>query len=435
MTPRQRVELRMSQRRERLGELLELDTLDAEQTAERDKLMVEQRSDEGNLRAATMIEAADAQAAAQAADAKPDAARVELRAACSLTNFVLAAVGKQPLAGADREYAAELDLEPGRIPFDMFAVPETRSAVETRAVTPAPATVGINLDPLLPSIFARSVCNRLGVAMPRVESGSYATGTITTDQTAAALAKGTAAVGNAGAFTVSTTTPHRVSARLELALEDIAAVGAANFEAILRQNLMLAMSAELDDLCLNGDNAGANPSGLLPQLTNPADPTVVVDWRGFVVAMAAGIDGGPWAESLTGVRLLVNAETMRLAETTFQGPSSVGTPADTYSDTPGEMSAAAYLRAHTGGFFASSRMPDTASTIAQAILYRPGTMGLDGVNAMRTAVMPVWADIGIDDIYTGSAKAERYLTFHTLIGDVIRTQPDAYTRTDLKVSA
>ena len=48
-----------------------------------------------------------------------------------------------------------------------------------------------------------------------------------------------------GALTVGTTTPHRVGASLALTLEDIAAVGQANFEAALRENVSLALSAEL----------------------------------------------------------------------------------------------------------------------------------------------------------------------------------------------
>lgn len=432
MTPKQKIELRMSKNRERLGELLGIDDKDAEQRAELDTLTEGLQADEAELRAATMLEAADAQKAEGEAGKPEQRARVELRSACSLTKFVRAAVGGEALDGPERELAAELDLEPGRIPIEMF---ETRAAPETRAVTGAPDTVGVNLDPLLPAIFARSVCNRLGVHMPRVETGSYATGTITTNQTAAAKAKGAPAVATAGAFTVQTTTPHRVSARLELLIEDIAAVGADNFEAILRQNLMLAMSAELDRVCLVGDptTEAAEPTGLVSRLADPANPSTVVDWAGFVSAVADGIDGGPWAESMTGVRLLVNAETMRLAETTFRGPLIPATDAN--SDTPGEMSAAAYLRQHSGGFFASSRMPATASTIAPAIRYRPGTNGLDGVNAMRTAVVPIWNEVGIDDPYTGSARGERAMTFHVLLGDVILTQPDAYERVDLKVSA
>ena len=40
---------------------------------------------------------------------------------------------------------------------------------------------------------------------------------------------GIAAAGVAGAFTVTTAQPKRISARLELTLEDIAAVGQVNF--------------------------------------------------------------------------------------------------------------------------------------------------------------------------------------------------------------
>ena len=55
------------------------------------------------------------------------------------------------------------------------------------------------------------------------------------------------------------------------------------------------------------------------------------------------------------------------------------------------MSAASYLRDRAMGFFASSRMPATDTMIADAIRYRSGTMGLDGVNAMRTAIQPYWS--------------------------------------------
>ena len=53
---------------------------------------------------------------------------------------------------------------------------------------------------------------------------------------------------------------------------------------------------------------------------------------------------------------------------------------------------------------------------------------------MRTAVCPHWNEIGIDDIYSGSAKGERFFTLHVLIGDVILVQPDAYAQVSYRVS-
>ena len=250
------------------------------------------------------------------------------------------------------------------------------------------------------------------------------TATQTTSLSAAAKAKGDAQESTAAAITTKTTTPHRVSARLSIQLEDVATVGVGNFESTLRQNLQLAMSDRLDHLGLTGDGQGANPQGLLSQLSDPTDPTDAVDFDAFVKLVADGIDGGPWAESMKAVRVLCNAATMRKAEVTFQ--STTGSK--------GEVSAAAYLRAQSGAFFASSRMPATASNIAQCLRYRAGTMGLDGVNAMRTATCPVWNSLSIDDIYSDSASATRHITLHALIGDILITQPSAYERVDLKVS-
>ena len=139
---------------------------------------------------------------------------------------------------------------------------------------------------------------------------------------------------------------------------------------------------------------------------------------------AGGIDGGPWAETMREVRLLVNAEAMRKAETTFQAATNY----------KGEMAAAAYLRSNSSGFFSSSRMPATASTIAQCIRYRAGTMGMDGVNAARTATCPVWNHLGIDDIFSDSASGTQHFTLHALIGDVLITQASAYERVDMKLS-
>ena len=270
--------------------------------------------------------------------------------------------------------------------------------------------------------------------MPKVGSGTYATGTVTTSLTADVHSKNEAADADAAVITVSTTTPHRVSARLSVTLEDIAAIGTDNFESILRQNLTLAMSAKLDQVCLTGDSTTDtnSPDGLLKQIADPSgNPSAVATWLDYVKAVSDGIDGGPWAESMMAVRLCTNAETMRHAESTFRVPE--GTLASGYA-TPGEMSAAAYLRAHSGGFFSSSRMPATASNVAQAIRYRPGTNGLDGVNAVRTAVCPVWTEVAIDDVYTDSAKGHRHLTFHALIGDVLIVQASAYEQIELQVS-
>ena len=286
----------------------------------------------------------------------------------------------------------------------------------------------MNLDPIRPAIFANSIAPKLGIQMPRVASGTYATGTISTSQSAAALAKSGEAMGVAGAITVATATPKRVSARLELTLEDIAAVGQQNFESILRENLALALSDELDDQAINGDGQAPNLAGMFQALTDPNDPAAgIATFDSFVAAFAGGVDG-LWAAMAKEVGIVVNPETYQLSLQAFRDPST-GTAGGR-----GDMSFADYAMQHFGGWWTNARMPDTDAHIAQAILYRKGRSAMGASAGMRTAVCPHWNVIDIDDIYSGSAKGERYFTMHVLLGDVILVQPDAYAQVAFRVS-
>ena len=168
-----------------------------------------------------------------------------------LSNYLLAASKGRALVGAEAELSAAAGV--GGIPVELWDTPVEHREGEQRAVTPAPGTVGnqsrsdpaCRLRHLHRGASSESRCRR-------VASGTFATATITGSQSAAAKPKSpdaaAPAVGVAGALTVTTATPKRISARLELTIEDIAAVGQANFEAILRQNLALALSDELDSI-------------------------------------------------------------------------------------------------------------------------------------------------------------------------------------------
>lgn len=347
--------------------------------------------------------------------------RVVLRSKARLTEYFKAAAQGRMVSGAEMELRQAAGVS--GIPLEIFDVPDER---EKRAVASAPGTVGVNLDPILPAVFANSIAPRLGIQMPRVSTGTYASATISTSQTASAQSKGGAAAGVAGAMTVTTATPKRVSARLELALEDIAAVGQANFESILRENLSLALSDALDTQAINGDGTAPNLKGMFASLTDPtATPSGIADFDDFVDLFAGGIDG-LWASMAKEVAIVVNPESYRLAVKTFR---------DATGQDLGDMSFADYAMDHYGGFWTNKRMPDTASNVAQAILYRKGRSMQGGNSGMRTAVCPHWNEISIDDIYSGSAKAERYVTMHVLLGDVIVTQPDAYAQVQLQVSS
>ena len=170
------------------------------------------------------------------------------------------------------------------------------------------------------------------------------------------------------------------------------AVGQANFESVLRENLSLVLSDELDDQAIHGNGTAPNLTAIFQRLTDPTAPTAVADFDAFAAAHAGDVDG-LWSNTIKDVAIVIGPITYTLASRTFQSAANY----------KGEMSAAACAMANTGGFWTNKRMPDAASNIQQAILYRRGRSMMGGASTMRTAVCPHWNEIGIDDIYSDSA--------------------------------
>ena len=206
------------------------DTLEETERTTLDTLTGRAQEIEVELRAAIVVDAAEQDATKAAFEAVDTGVtpeqreRLELRSKARLSNFIGAALRGRAVLGAEAELMAAAGVDDG-IPFECF-----EPKPEQRAVTPAPGTVGINLDPLQPAIFAPSIAAYLNIEMPQVPSGTYATGTVSTSVAASALAKGTGeALQDAGAITVGSTGPKRVAASMALTIEDIAAIGADNF--------------------------------------------------------------------------------------------------------------------------------------------------------------------------------------------------------------
>ena len=410
-----------------MAELSLLDELDAETRAELDTIEKSTPDLERQMRAAQI--AVDAEDRDSIIETGPgaegeDPKRAELRAACSVGRFLVGSGGRQ--TGAEAELQAEMGLNADQIPLEVWQRPaESRAAAdpETRAITPSPATVGVNLDVLRPAVFAPSVVDKLMVEMPMVESGTYATGTITTDATADAVAKSAEVPESAGAFTVTTTTPHRVGASLNLAAEDIAAVGQANFESILRQHISLVLSDELDGQLLTGDGQNDDLTGIFARLgTVTAPGAAVATFDDFVAAFAGAIDG-LWSSMMSEVSIVAGVDTYRLSAQTFR---------DATGQDLGSISFADYAMAHTAGWWTNKRMPATASNIQNAIVCRKGRSMMP--DPMRLAVAPHWGYLSVDDIYTGARKGERRYVLSVLVGDVILVQPAAYGVVAFRVS-
>ena len=437
MTPAQKrlreLRDRQSRERQRMAELSREESLTDETRAELDRIEGGTPDLERQLRAAaTAVEAEESEAKTEPRpEGDPEQReRLELRSKATVAGYLQAALSGRQVDGADRELCEAAGVPVGAIPIELWDVPrpaEQRQSGEQRTITGAPGTVGVNLDPIRPAVFANSIAARLGIDMPRSPSGTFATATILASQSAAAVAKSGTAAATAGTFTVSMATPKRVSARLELTLEDIAAVGAANFESALRQNLSLALSDALDSQAINGDGQAPNLAGLFQAITpDPSAPAAgVATFDSFVAAFTGGIDG-LWSNTVKDVAIVAGVDTYRLSARTFRDAAGQDLGDKAFSD---------YASAMYGGWWTNKRMPATANHVQQAILYRKGRAMMGGSAGMRTAVCPHWGAVSIDDIYSGAAKAERSFTMHVLLGDVILVQPDAYGQVAFRVSA
>ena len=436
MTSTQKIQRRRREVRERLLAISRIegddynDTIVAEERAAQDELIVL------DTREATAKIAEEQEAEERAKEQKKGSAetldaetgeRIELRSKAMLTNYLVAAARGRMVDGAEAELSSAAGIR--GIPLELWDVPVEQRQGEQRAITPAPGTVGINLDPIRPQVFANSIAARLGIDMPRVASGTFASATITGSQSAAAKPKSpdaaAPAVATAGALTVTTATPKRISARLELTLEDIAAVGQANFEAILRQNLALVLSDELDKQAINGDGSAPNLAGMFQRLSDPDPPAAgIADFDDFVAAFGDGVDG-LWSNTVRDVAIVAGVETYQLSTKTFR---------DAAGQDLGDKAFADYAMSMYGGWWTNKRMPVKDAHIQQAILYRKARAMMGGGGAMRTAVLAHWGEVGIDDIYSGAASGTRAFTLHVLLGDVILVQPDAYAQVAFRVS-
>ena len=318
---------------------------------------------------------AEGEAETRALDTEPDRKmreRIALREKAQLTNYITAAIRGRRAAGVEAELQAAAGIGDG-IPIELWDAPQRETRAD--AATGAPGTVGVNLDRIRPQVFANSIASRLGIEMPRVASGTYASATITTALTAGAKAKGGAAESTAAAFTVTTATPKRISARLGVRIEDVAAVGQANFEAILRENLSLVLADELDKQGINGDGQAPNITGILKRLTDPTAPTSVADFHAFVAAFADAVDG-LWAGTAKDVGIVCGPATYRLSAKAFR--DRVIDTGNRGGESLGDEAFSDYVMRQYGGWWTNKRMPDAASNVQQAILYRKGQPPGDG---------------------------------------------------------
>ena len=410
MTKSQTIQVRLSECRQRLNELLQVEARSAEQQAEMETLTNEVSAKEPELRASLAAEP-DPQEVVTPTDDPEHRERLELRSKARVSDFFVARLRGQPVTGASLEFSQAEGCE-GAIPPSLLRDdPEVRAD----AATPAPATHPTVPSPIQGFAYPMPVHQYLGVQIVSQREGDAAYPTMTSALTGGMVAVGVAADSAAAALTVvKHAADRRLQTRLTLRREDLAAYPA--IEAALKMNLAQEQENTLDDQVLVGNDTSPNLDGLSHQVAVTAEGTSTT--FDLAVGKVAALVDGLYAPDLTAIRLVVNASVAAWMMKTWRGTPANGGPNETLWT---------FLSRELGGLRASARMPASASNVGWCIAHRMGVAG-------QLGVVTSWGGITIEDIYSDSKSGLIHCTAVQIVQGVGLLRADAWKAISVKTA-
>ena len=347
MTAAQTIQCRLSECRQRLNALLQVEKRSTEEESEMAQLTAEVSAKEPELRAALAAEP-DPQEVVTKSGEPEQRERAELRSKTGIADFLRAAAGGTAVSGAAAEYAASLGVPTtGHLPMALFG--RSAPTPETRAITPAPAVDG-PLQPTIPFLFERSAAASLGIMMPSVAAGQVQIPKITTAPPSDTLAKDGAAPATAAAVTLVNQSPVRIAGSFEVRVEDLAVMP--SMESALSESLQGSMSSEFDEQVFNG--AAGELNGLFVQATDVSAASAIETYTTGIGRFASLIDG-KHAYTLADVRAVIGSKTFALYAGLFANSNK------------GDMSLFDYLTQALGSIRVSDRVPGVSSSAQRCI--------------------------------------------------------------------
>ena len=301
MTNAQRLDVRLSEIRQRLNEIagLEGDDFTDEVRAEADRLTAEFRDKETQHRAALAAEG-DAEARARGEFVNDDGEPAEVRALLdrvTIGDYLTPAAGGVGLAGA----AVELEV-PTAGKGGGVAVPwavlrrgiERRAAPEVRAFTTTTQNDGPESQrPILQRLFGPGIMDALGVRIDSVPVGRTEWPLVASGVSPAQVVEGTAAAAAVVlTFQYANLRPKKLTGRCEYTHEAAATV--TDLEAALRRDLADTMSnAIINGSAVEANDAAtaANVEGFLSKITAPTAPAAEMAYADYTASHAAPVDG------------------------------------------------------------------------------------------------------------------------------------------------
>ena len=361
MTNTQRLTIRASEIRERLNAIagLDGDALTEEARAEETKLQTEYRDAEVKLRASIASDPDPVET--RHADTAEGRELRSLAVRADAGEIYVAALESRATTGATHELQEHFNLGPNTIPLAML---------ETRAVTPAPGTVGATQQPTVPYVFPDAVAAFMGIPTPTVGVGEAVFPVLTKKLDVHTPAENAGAAETTGSFSAEMLTPARIQAAFFYSREDRARF--AGMDEALRMNLSDGLADGLDRQILVGTE------GLFTGTNLPNNAAAAVTtFAQYKASLAYARVDGRYASGVGDLRVVMGSGTYTHAATAYRGTGNAASDQDSSLDV---------LMRVTAGVMVSAHVPVVASDKQNAVV----RLGM-----RRDMVAPIWEGISL----------------------------------------
>lgn len=401
MKKSQKLALRASEIRSRLGEIAELEgeAITDEIKTEQRGLESEYKELDNRLRAALISESEEPEQRSEG-----DGEGAELRSLIGRSNvgevFAAITTGRDP-DGATGELQKHFKLRGNQVPLELLA-----GNAEARAVTPAPSNTQANQAEIVPGVFPVPAADFLGIPRPVVMVGDAVFPVLVTNATAHTPAEGAAAAETTGSFSADVLTPKRIQASFFYSREDAARFG--GMGEALRMNLSEALGDGLDKEII----AGAN--GLLTgtNLANNNHGNAATTYAEAVQGLMYGRVDGRYAAMTSDVRVLLGTASFSYLGALFAESTA--------------LSALAAIRDESSGIRVSAHMPAIASNKQNALIRLGNRQDMQ---------VPVWQGVElIEDRVTKAASGELVITA-VMLHAVKITRAAGFHKREIRVAA
>ena len=376
MTAAQSIQVRLSECRQRLNEILLVETRSEDETAELEKLTQEVGAKEPELRAALAAEP-DQQEVLVEGDAETrELQRLTERA--DVGSILSAVVEKRQTTGETSELQAHFGLGAHQVPLELLRIDR---GVEKRAAATVPASIGdASQAQVVTPVFASGDGAFMGIERPTVPVGDAAYPVLSTmPSVKGPFTDSTEAAQTDAEFVATNLSPERLQASFSYRRTDAARF--AGLDAALRLALNGGLQEALDKQAISGTD------GLLTATNLPnANVNTATTFALYLSGLLYGRVDGRYARNPGDIRMIVGQGTFTHASAAFKGNAS-------------DESGVERLQEKSGGLMVSAHVPPVASSKQNTLI----RLGME----RGAAVQPMWQGVSlIVDEFTRAAYGE-----------------------------